>query len=266
MLYENLYKKKFSFGKNWQNFNKNITNKNINNSIKYFKNFTKFVNLKNKTFIDVGCGSGINSLLAIKLNAKKVLSIDIDENSVSACKLLRKKYKISNKNWIIKQVSILDTSKIKKLGKFDFIYSWGVLHHTGDMNKAFDNLFLLAKKKSYIYVSIYNKYLTSNTWKIIKYFYASSNNFIKKIMEKIYITIYYIGLNLNKYSIKEYKKSFVLKRGMSFRHDIIDWLGGYPYEYLSFEDLSAIFFKKGYSILSFKKSNGVGCNEIFVKR
>ncbi|WP_260602010.1 class I SAM-dependent methyltransferase [Campylobacter fetus] len=144
-------KKTFSFGKNWLRYVKYILNENIiqnaSNSLTKFISNSEF---KNKIFIDIGCGSGLFSLCALRLGAKKVISFDIDLNSVQAANLCKQKFAPDSTNWDILQGSILDLNFLKNLelalkNEQIIVYSWGVLHHTNDLNSAMSNAANLAK-------------------------------------------------------------------------------------------------------------------------
>jgi 2-polyprenyl-6-hydroxyphenyl methylase/3-demethylubiquinone-9 3-methyltransferase len=91
-----------------------------------------------KSFLDIGSGSGLFSLAARRLGAK-VHSFDYDPQSVSCTKELKQRYFPNDSDWTIGQGSVLDVDYIKSLGKFDIVYSWGVLHHTGALWQALDN-------------------------------------------------------------------------------------------------------------------------------
>ena len=94
--------------------------------------------LTGKTFLDIGSGSGLFSLAARRLGAK-VHSFDFDSNSYGCTMELRKRYFDGDGNWKVEQGSALDRNYIESLGKFDIVYSWGVLHHTGAMWTALEN-------------------------------------------------------------------------------------------------------------------------------
>lgn len=104
-LYEEIYDKKFSFGKNWKLYLKNLDNNKINLAKKSLCKFTKLKSFKGKTFLDFGCGSSLFSLCAVQLGAKKVISIDIDDNSLNCAKFLKTKFKIKDLVWEIKKYS-----------------------------------------------------------------------------------------------------------------------------------------------------------------
>jgi len=271
-LYEDIYKEKFSFGKNWELFLKGLDDNKIELAKKSLSDFTKLEDFKKKSFLDFGCGSGLFSLCAVKLGAKKVISIDIDDNSLNCAKYLRKKFKISEKVWEIKKGSALDKEFIKSLPKVDILYSWGVLHHTGSMYEALGNMDLLLKKGSIFYTAIYNDFsgvpFNSSTWVKIKKFYSSSNIVVRKISELGYTSLIFSGLILNGRNPISYVKNYskIGIRGMNFYRDIVDWLGGYPFEYASISEIEIFYNKLGLKLINTRETKREGCNEfLFIK-
>ena len=273
--YEKTYKNKnhFSFGKNWKDFLENLDEERINQAKKSLVNFLgSKANIENKTFVDIGCGSGLFSLAAYLLGASKVVSTDIDDSSIWCTNFLKNKYK-KPKNWQIIKGSALDKKFINSLGKFDIVYSWGVLHHTGNMYQAIINVSKIVKPSKIFYLAIYNKSTSfwqggsSKFWLKIKKLYNSSTKCQKSLILKIYMTYQITSLILisrtNPISfIQNYKK----KRGMSWKHDLIDWLGGYPYEFALPDEIINFLSNKGMSCKKLIFRNGTGCNEyLFVK-
>ena len=141
---------RFKFGKNWKKYSELITSQRIKDATSSLKEFFEVENFDGKNFIDVGCGSGIFSISACLLGAK-VKSFDLDFDSVECTQDLSKK--ILEKNISIEKGDILDPVYVKKLGKFDYVYSWGVLHHTGDLNSALKNIDNLVKKNGNLFQS-----------------------------------------------------------------------------------------------------------------
>jgi 2-polyprenyl-3-methyl-5-hydroxy-6-metoxy-1,4-benzoquinol methylase len=254
----------FSFGKNWQNFLKSLDEDRFRNAEMSLSEFLNLRNLHNKSFLDIGCGSGLFSYAAFKLGAKKIVSFDLDSLSIECCNYLHKKIN-SPKNWEIYKGSILDSNFIFKLGKFDIVYSWGVLHHTGNMWDAIKNSAQLVSRGGYYYFAIYNKgkdIFGPSFWLRIKKFYNSSPRIIKYTLESLYILKYFlfslIKLRNPLVNIRNYK----LKRGMSWRTDITDWLGGYPYECATVEEIYR-FMKENFpefNLINIKTTNGLGNN------
>jgi 2-polyprenyl-6-hydroxyphenyl methylase/3-demethylubiquinone-9 3-methyltransferase len=167
---------------------------------------------------------------------------------------------------MIEEGSILDTEYINSLGQFDLIYSWGVLHHTGNMELALKNLILLVKNNGFIALSIYNyqPYL-SKFWLIIKKLYC--RNFVFRFFIIIIFIPFYFILGafikdslMCKNPFKRY--SLTNKRGMSIYYDWFDWLGGLPFETASPNEIIDFYLNNGF-ILKKKilVGNKLGCNE-----
>lgn len=267
-LYENTYTNEyhFSFGKNWQNFLKNLNEKKIKEAEKSLLNFLGGKeNIAGKTFVDIGCGSGLFSLAAYRLGAKKIISVDIDDSSVACAKYLREKNG-KPEQWEIETGSALDQKFLKSLGVFDIVYSWGVLHHTGNMYQALENIIFLANPNGELYIALYNdnqRFMegTSNFWFNLKKIYNKSNWLEKKIIEIIYIVYYIIGLTANLINPIAYIKNYHSLRGMSFMTDIKDWLGGYPYEYADIKTIIEYFENLGFICTKTTTARSIGCNE-----
>jgi len=51
---------------------------------------------------------------------------------------------------------VLDDSHLRTLGKFDIVYSWGVLHHTGQMQQALNNVLIPLADSGTLFIAIYN--------------------------------------------------------------------------------------------------------------
>lgn len=268
----------FSFGKNWQSFIKGYINEErIAEAKKSLLDFLGDNKIEGKTFLDIGCGSGLFSLAAYQLGAAKVLSFDLDEHSVACCKYLCQK-EGNPGNWQVEQGSILDKNFILPLGRFDLVYSWGVLHHTGRMYEAIENALSLVGKGGLLYIAIYNKadsfgvypdgrFGTSDFWKKAKKIYAHSHYFIQRAVDyaamAFLITAYILTLKNPVKKIKGHKEL----RGMSWKVDIRDWLGGWPYEYACVEEIFKFVKKYGFLLENLKANNGLKNNEfLFIKK
>lgn len=148
-------KEKFSFGKNWLNFlDKSFSEELLGESEKSLSSFLGDSAIKGKTFLDLGCGSGVHSLAAIKLGASGVTSVDVDPDSVLCTEKVRKYSKVSEDIWAVKHGSILDSVFVGELGVFEVVYCWGVAHHTGNMWQALENINKLVKNGGVIFLAI----------------------------------------------------------------------------------------------------------------
>lgn len=254
---EILKKERFSFGGNWKKYLQRIEESSIADARGSLIDMLRVKNLNGKTFIDVGSGSGLFSLAASELGAK-VTSFDYDPLSVQCTKTIQDNfYTGDKKDWIICSGSILDVEFVNSLGKYDYVYSWGVLHHTGNMNGAFKNINRLVKEGGFLFISIYNDQgLLSKYWKAIK---ISYNRYV--LLRPFIVLIHFICPVLPSIAIKKIKQ-VNLPRGMKVWYDLLDWLGGYPFEVAKPEEILGIFRGMNYSLIEMKTVGGKhGCNE-----
>jgi 2-polyprenyl-6-hydroxyphenyl methylase/3-demethylubiquinone-9 3-methyltransferase len=233
------------------------------------KGMLEVESLENRRFLDVGSGSGLSSLAARRLGAR-VHSFDFDPQSVACTKELRRRYFGSDdEGWTIEEGSALDAGYIQSLGVFDVVYSWGVLHHTGEMWTGLANMCLPVGPGGKLFIAIYNNTGSQSArWKWIK----RVSNRVPSLLHPVFvITVMAPGevkkvlrsvltLNLN-----EYVRSWTqggMRRGMSRWHDMIDWVGGYPYEVAKPEEIFDFYRARGFTLTKLRCGGvGLGCNE-----
>lgn len=265
---------RFEFGANWHDFvDRHFSDERVDLAASSLKQILRVDTLSGMSFLDIGCGSGLFSLAALKLGASTVVSVDYDPNSVKTTTMLRSKAGVNSDIWKIYHGSVLDPEFMKGLGAFDVVYSWGVLHHTGKMWNAIDTAIQAILPGGLFGISIYNKVdrigVGSKTWGSIKKFYVNAPPFIKKIIEFLYISNYIvrhlITLRNPFKQIENYR--FQRSRGMSFFHDVRDWVGGYPYEYATAGEIfNYIHYKHGLRLHYLTSTHSLGCNQfLFMK-
>lgn len=263
---------RFGFGENWKSFLSLLNEERIRSAEASLKEMLGVETLAGKTFLDIGSGSGLFSLAAYRLGAN-VTSFDYDKNSVGCTSALKNRYFNAGggQTWRVEEGSALDPAYLAGLGKFDVVYSWGVLHHTGDMWAALANVTACTRPGSLLFISLYN----DEGWRSvlntkIKLAYVRAPRAGKCLMAAVYTATEAVkGAVIDILRMKnpmDRHRERVKTRGMSFWHDHIDWLGGYPFEVARPGDIVEFYRQRGFELIKLDVvRRGHGCNEyVFV--
>jgi 2-polyprenyl-3-methyl-5-hydroxy-6-metoxy-1,4-benzoquinol methylase len=263
--------RRFHFGRNWAGFLKRLNLARITEAEANLKEFIEG-SLSAKTFLDVGSGSGLSSLAAHRLGAT-VVSFDFDSQSVACTEELRRRYSTDDKSWLVGQGSVLDQQYLAGLGQFDIVYAWGVLHHTGAMWQAMENVKALVKPGGVLFIAIYNDCGEVSRWWLQR---KRRYNALPPLLRPIYAICVWAPQELR--SLLGYLRagefgayvreltSATSGRGMSWIHDIIDWVGGYPYEYASVKDITEFYGRDGFEAVKIRENRSYGCHQLVFRR
>ena len=256
---------RFSFGDNWKAFLSNLSDKHLHEAESSLKDMLEVESLNGKRFLDVGSGSGLFSLAARCMGAE-VVSFDYDPISVWCTRELRNRYFPDNNRWLIHQGSALDNNFLSSLGQFDIVYAWGVLHHTGDLWKAIELIVPLVKSTGgSLFIAIYNDQgRKSKIWKIIKKSYCYFPTILKPFIlfpTSLILLGPRLFLDLVKFKPLVTFRKYYIRRGMSPWQDLVDWVGGYPYEVAKPEEIFDYFRNRGFILRRLKTTTGFGNNQ-----
>ena len=263
----------FAFGKNWQDFATKIDEHRIEQAVSDLRRLSGCERLDGLRFLDIGCGSGLHALAAHRLGASEVVGVDIDPDSVAASRLTFARF-APNSNARFEAVSVFDMT-LDRFGGFEIVYSWGVLHHTGDMDRALQTAAVLVAPSGLFLVALYRKTLTCGIWRGIKRWYSRASPGAQRMTREIYVSLYGVCLKAVGRSLENRIDEYGTRRGMDFHNDIHDWLGGYPYESITFDRCVGLFQNWGLhlerSFLRYGRRTkigpfGSGCDEyVFVR-
>lgn len=262
---------RFGFGENWRRFLDVLDDDRIRVAEESLKNMLGVDTLAGNSFLDIGSGSGLFSLSAMRLGAERVHSFDYDRSSVNCTMELKRRYFPNDPRWTIERGDVLDSAYLESLGDWDVIYSWGVLHHTGDMWKALSNVAELARPDGRVYISIYNDQGgTSRRWTRVKRVYNTGPAGRAAVLGTFVPAFALRGLAIDVLRLRnplDSYREYYRERGMSRVHDWVDWLGGYPFEVAKPEDVFALFKDRNFVLEKLTTcGGGLGCNEYLFRR
>lgn len=264
--------RRFAFGRNWLRFGTLIDEERIAGARRSLETALGTGDLTGRTFLDVGCGSGLFSLAALRMGAR-VRSFDYDPDSVRAAERLRQEL-APDSDWSIQRASVLDAEFVQQLDRADIVYSWGVLHHTGDLWAALRAACGLVAPGGTLYVSIYNDQgPESRMWTAVKRRYNASGTVGRRLL--LTGSLLYLG---RRYPLRAAQKladrvqgtsqrAVPRPRGMSRKHDLVDWVGGYPFQVAMPEEVFSFCRERGFELRHLKTcKGGIGCNEFVFTR
>ncbi|MCW0233322.1 MAG: class I SAM-dependent methyltransferase [Ferrovibrio sp.] len=260
----------FAFGENWASYAHLIDQSRLAKAREGLVRLLGEDGLRDKTVLDIGCGSGLHAVAAQALGARRVLGVDIDRSSVATSRQVFARMG-TEAQCSAQECSVFELENAG-LGQFDVVYSWGVLHHTGAMHEALEKAAGMTAPGGTFVFALYRKTKLCWLWKVEKRWYAKASPTAQRMMQRLYIGMMRLAYWLLGRDFKAHLRSYKEQRGMDFEHDVHDWLGGYPYESISPAEVAALMGKLGFDpVRSFTRPGGwavfgSGCDEFVFRR
>ena len=263
--------RQFDFGRNWKEFSgRALTPERVEQAHEDFQRLTGGLPISGQTFLDIGFGQGLSLMIAAASGARAV-GLDINPLCAEVLDSNRRYFPELKDTPIPAHVgSILDPAVVEKIRHaapdghpgYDVVHSWGVLHHTGDMWQALDRAASLVRPGGILIVALYNKHFTSPAWKLVKRAYMAAPPLGQALLNRLFYPIIWLA----KLAVTG-KNPARMTRGMDFYYNVIDWVGGWPYEYASVDQVSGYFAELGLiSQRVIPAQVPTGCNEFIFRR
>lgn len=252
---------RFEFGANWSRFLRLLDEGRIGHAEESLRSMLGVTDLSGVRFLDVGSGSGLFSLAARRLGAS-VHSFDYDPQSVACTQTLYQRYFAADASWCIEAGSVLDRSYLDQLGQFDVVYSWGVLHHTGAMWQALENVAGHVRDGGRLFIALYN-----DQGVVSRYWYAIKNLYARVPMLRWPLLLLHVPYPfLPSLIARAVTGRLGRERGMSLWYDLVDWIGGFPFEVARPAAVSDFYRARGFRLERMTTTRRSGCNQfVFVK-
>ncbi len=259
--------RQFDFGENWSEFSDHaLSPEKVAQARAAFARLmaTAGAELPGRSFVDIGFGQGLGLLSAAESGAR-VAGCDINPLCEQVLERNRAHFPgDARRPFPVVVGSILDPATVGRLldlapdpSGFEIVHSWGVLHHTGRMWDAIDNAASLVRPGGRLVLALYNRHWTSPAWLLIKRIYVYSPRLLRKAMVAILFPVIFAA----KWAVTG-RNPRSMDRGMDFYYDVVDWVGGYPYEYASVEEVGNYLDAKGFTLrATVPAAVPTGCNE-----
>ncbi len=256
----------FAFGENWASYAGLIDEERLAEAEGGLERLLGADGLRGRSFLDIGCGSGLHAAAAARLGATRILALDLDPLSVATTREVLRRYG-QGVAAEVSEMSVLDLEP-DAVGTFDVVYSWGVLHHTGAMHEAIRKAAGVVPPGGIFAFALYRRTRLCRLWTREKRWYTAASPRAQMSARRVYIGLYRLHLRRRfRDHVANYRG-----RGMDFYHDVHDWMGGYPYESTSAHEVDALMRAIGFEHVTSRTRPyklglfGAGCDEYVYRR
>lgn len=214
-------------------------------SEKHWEIFYTAEEVKNKSVLDAGCGTGIFSIIFANKGAAKVTGIDISEGSLETARSLMEKFNLENAEFRKEDMLKLPFED----ETFGIVWAWGTVHHTTDPHKAISELIRVLKKGGSLLLAVYTKTRLTFIHEIIRRTLIKTPRKTWKILSKI-LALFLAPV------VFFFKKREKSRKGEKLEELILDWYFVPIRHYYVPDEIKSFLEERGFDIEKFLPASG----------
>ncbi len=212
---------------------------------KHWEIFFSEDDVRGKSVLDAGCGTGIFSVIFSNKGASSVTGIDISEGSLQTAMRLKEKFGLHNAHFQKEDMLHLPFQD----EQFDFVWAWGTVHHTTDPFIAIEELIRVLRKGGSILLAVYNRTKVTFIHELIR-------KILVRTPKKTWTTLSKIMAFFLTPVVFIFKRREKSRKGEKLEELILDWYFVPIRHYYKPEEIQIFLEDKGFTIEQFLPASG----------
>jgi ubiquinone/menaquinone biosynthesis C-methylase UbiE len=214
-------------------------------SEKHWRLFYSPEEVRGKSVLDAGCGTGIFSIIFARNGAGRVVGIDISPGSLETAKSLKEKFNLSNTEFRLQDMLRLPFPD----AAFDIVWAWGTVHHTTDPLQAVSELIRVLRPGGSLFLAVYKKTKVTFIHEIIRKTLIKTPRrtwtALSKILAFFLAPVVFV-----------FKKREKSRKGEKLEELILDWYFVPIRHYYKPEEIQDFLGEKGLAVEQFLPASG----------
>ncbi|MGB8953166.1 MAG: methyltransferase domain-containing protein [Candidatus Aminicenantales bacterium] len=214
-------------------------------SEKHWGLFYSAEEVKGRTVLDAGCGTGIFSIIFARNGAEKVVGIDISPGSLQTAQSLKEKFGLRNAEFRKQDMLKLPFGE----ETFDIVWAWGTVHHTTDPFGAIEELTKVLRTGGSLLLAVYRRTKLTFIHEAIRKTLVRTPRKTWTALSKI--LAFFLGPVV--FFFKKREKS---RKGEKLEELILDWYFVPIRHYYTSEEIESFLKSRGLAVEKFLPASG----------
>jgi ubiquinone/menaquinone biosynthesis C-methylase UbiE len=214
-------------------------------SEKHWRLFYSPQEVRGKSVLDAGCGTGIFSIIFARNGAGRVIGIDISPGSLETARTLKTRFAVDNAEFRLQDMLGLPFAD----GSFDIVWAWGTVHHTTDPFRAISELIRVLRPGGSLFLAVYKRTKVTFIHEVIRKTLIRTPRRTWTALSKIMAFF----LSPVVFFFKKREKS---RKGEKLEELILDWYFVPIRHYYAPEEIREFLNEKGLDVEKFLPASG----------